>query len=302
MIARSFGTGSTGGEREREKIAADREQHVVLLERFAHPGSQTHHGALEQRMRGGKGRRVGDAFGVDRRAEELGELDELGMGAALRDRVACDQQRPLGLREQRRGCLDRLAVATQPRCDAGRRRKLDLGLGIEDVGRQRHEHRAGRRRERSLGGAMHDAREISEPMHLGRPFDQRARQRRKIRPQDRLGDVEALIVLAGGDEDRRARLLRVVEHAHAVAQSGRDMQVDGGELAGRLRIAVRHGDDGGLLEREHVAQLVLGRERVHQRQLRRSRIAEQDLDALLFQQLEEGALSGHDGHVRSPVC
>jgi hypothetical protein len=53
--------------------------------------------------------------------------------------------------------------------------------------------------------------------------------------------------------------------------------------------------------REHVTQLVLARERVHQRQLRRPRIAEQDLDALLLQQLEEGALSGHDGHVCSPV-
>src|SRR5207244_3936810 len=62
----------------------------------------------------------------------------------------------------------------------------------------------------------------------------------------------------------------------------------------------RHGDDRRFLEGEHVAQLVLARERVHQRQLGRPRIAEQDLYAFLLQQLEESALSGHDGQCGSP--
>ena len=89
---------------------------------------------------------------------------------------------------------------------------------------------------------MHEPRQVGEALHLGRPFHQRPRERRQVGPQDRLGGVEVEVVLAGGDEDRAARLLRVVEHAHGVAEPGRDVQVDDRELAGRLRIAVGHAD------------------------------------------------------------
>ena len=117
------------------------------------------------------------------------------------------------------------------------------------------------------------------------------------RSAHRIGSValKLLVVLAGGDEDRRARLLRVVEHAHGVAEAGRDVEVDHRELARRLRIAVRHADDGRLLQAEHVAQLVVDRERIHQRQFGGAGIAEHDVDAFLLEQLQEGALSGHGG-------
>ena len=86
--------------------------------------------------------------------------------------------------------------------------------------------------------------------------------------------LKSMVVLAGGDQNRAARLLRVVEHAHGIAEAGRDVQVDDRELAGGLRIAVRHADDRRLLQAEHVAQLVVDRERVHQRQFGGARIAE----------------------------
>ena len=68
------------------------------------------------------------------------------------------------------------------------------------------------------------------------------------------------------------------------------------ELAGGLRIAVGHRHDGGFLQPQHIADLVLGREGIHQRQLGRAGIAEDDLDALLLEQFEERMLAGHDGH------
>jgi hypothetical protein len=40
---------------------------------------------------------------------------------------------------------------------------------------------------------------------------------------------------------------------------------------------------------------VLDRKGIHQRQLGSAGIAEHHLDTLLLQELEEGALSGHDG-------
>src|ERR1700730_14123799 len=67
------------------------------------------------------------------------------------------------------------------------------------------------------------------------------------------------------------------------------------ELARPLAIALRHRHDGRFLQAEQVTQLVLGRERIHQRQFGGAGISEHDLDAFLLEQIEEGALSGHDG-------
>ncbi len=252
-------------------------------------------------MRAWERGRVRHEFHVDRRAEQFGELDQLGMRTALRHDIAGHDYRPLRLRENRGRRLDRGAVAADMRSDPRRRHQVEVGVGAQDVARQRQEHRPGRRRERGFGRAVHDARQVGEPMHLGRPLHQRARDRRQIRHQDRLGHVEGLLVLSGGDEDRRARLLGVVEHAHGVAEARRGVEVAHRQLAGRLRIAVRHRHDGGLLQAEHVADLVLGCERIHQRQLGGAGIAEHDLDALLLEQLEERMLAGHDGHEGSPV-
>jgi hypothetical protein len=118
------------------------------------------------------------------------------------------------------------------------------------------------------------------------------RDRRQVGPQDWFGGVEMLVVLPGGDEDRAAGFLRVVKHAHGVAKAGRDVKIGHGELAGGLRVAVGHANHGRLLQAEHIAQLVVDRERVHQRQFGGAG-AEQNLDAFLLEQFEKGAFSGH---------
>jgi hypothetical protein len=286
-------------QRPGEEIAADREQEVVLLEHRKHRVRQPHHGAAEQRVRGRERRGARHRLRVDRRPDQLGEFDQLRVRAALRHRVARHDQRPLGLGDQRRRLSDRRSVAAGARRDAGRCHQVEIGLGIEDVARQRQEHRAGRRGERGLRRAVDDARQVGEAMHLGCPLHQRPRDRRQVRPQDRLGDVEGLLVLAGGDQDRRSSLLGVVEHAHRVAEPRRHVQVDDGELARCLGVAVGHCHHRRLLQGEHVAHLVVDRERVHQRQLGGAGIAEHDRDAFLLEQLEEGALSGHGGHEKT---
>ena len=250
-------------------------------------------------MRGRKRRRVGHELGIDRRADQLRERHQLGMRPALRHRVAGDDHRALGGGEHVGGRFDRRPITPQPRRDTRRRHQIELAFRLEDVARQRQEHRPGRRRQRGFGGAMHHPRQILDASHLVRPFDERPRQARQVGRQDRLGDDEFLVLLSGRDQDRRGRLLGVVQHAHGVAETRRDMEVRDRELAGRLRVTVRHRHDAGLLQAEHVAQLVLGRERVHQRQLGGAGIAEQDLDAFLLQELQEGTLSGHDGQTTS---
>ena len=98
-------------------------------------------------------------------------------------------------------------------------------------------------------------------------------------------------MLAGGEEHRRTGLVGVVEHAHRVAEAGRHVDVDGGETAAGLGVAVCHRDGDGLLQRQHVADAGLTRETIHERQLGRAGIAEHDGDAFLLEDLEERLLA-----------
>src|SRR5262245_1573389 len=139
-------------------------------------------------------------------------------------------------------------------------------------------------------------------MHLERPLHQRPCDHWQVGPQDRLGCREALLVLAGGDQDRRARLLGVVEHAERVTEARRGVEIAHRELAGSLRIAVRHRHDRGLLQAEQITDLGLGREGIHQRQLGSARVTEHELHALLLEELEQCFLSGHYRHGRPPYC
>ena len=74
------------------------------------------------------------------------------------------------------------------------------------------------------------------------------------------------------------------------------MQVDHGEPARRLRVAVGHRHQRGFLQAEHVFDVVLDGEGVHQLELGGARIAEHVGDALLLEQFEEGAAAGNYGH------
>jgi len=109
--------------------------------------------------------------------------------------------------------------------DAGRPSEVQLPFRVEDVGRQRQEDGAGRGRQRRLGRAVDGARQVLEPPHLRGPFHERARDRGQVGPEDRLGEVEGLVVLARRHQERRAGLLGVVEHAQRVAEPGRHVHV-----------------------------------------------------------------------------
>ncbi len=73
------------------------------------------------------------------------------------------------------------------------------------------------------------------------------------------------------------------------------MQVRNRKLSGGLGVAVRHPHHDRFLQPEHVAQVVIDGERVHERQLGGPGITEQHLDAFLLQELQECAFSRHDG-------
>jgi hypothetical protein len=165
-------------------------------------------------------------------------------------------------------------------------------LGVQHVDGKREEHGTARLGERRLHRAADDPRQVLEAVRLRRPLDVRRGHRRQLGPQNGLGDREALVVLAGREQKRGVRLVGVVEHAHRIAEPGRDVDVHRREPAARLRVAVGHRDGDGLLEREHVADVRLAREPVHQRKLRRARVPEHDRDAFGLEDLEERLLAG----------
>ena len=61
------------------------------------------------------------------------------------------------------------------------------------------------------------------------------------------------------------------------------------QLSGSPGIAVSHRDNDRLLQAQHVAHLRIVGERVHDRQLGCSRVAEEVSDAFQFEQFDEGA-------------
>ena len=101
-----------GRKRQREQVATDREQHVVLIEHLAHVGGETDHRATKQWVRGGKRRRAGHELGIDGSAQ--GSASSASSACpALRHRIAGHDHRTLGLGEQDGGRLHRRAVAAQ---------------------------------------------------------------------------------------------------------------------------------------------------------------------------------------------
>ena len=182
-------------------------------------------------MRGRKRGGVRHEFGIDRRAKKLGKLHQLGMGAALRHCVARNEERTFRLRKDSGRRSHRRRIGAQPRGEARRRQHVDLAFVLEHIAGERQEYRPGRRRQRGLGGAVHEAGQIGEPLDLRRPFHQRARQDRQVGGKNRLGGEVGVILLAGGQEDGRAGLLRVVEHAHGVAEAGGNVEIGDRELA-----------------------------------------------------------------------
>ena len=66
--------------------------------------------------------------------------------------------------------------------------------------------------------------------------------------QQGLGEAVALLLLAGGQDHRRAGELGIEQRAHGVAEPGRHMHVAGDELAAGARVAVGHRHHQRLLQ------------------------------------------------------
>ena len=112
--------------------------------------------------------------------------------------------------------------------------------------------------------AAQDRSEFAGCSDLVHPFRNRTSEAGQVAGQQRVGDDVAIVLLARGNDERREVGLRVRQRTDGIAHTGGRVQVDERGRAGRHRVALGHANDGRLLQREHVVQIVRSRERVDQ--------------------------------------
>ena len=183
----------------------------------------------------------------------------------------------------------------------GGRRGRTAHLLVENVHRQRQEHRPGRRGARDGEGAPQRLADVLAAPHLLRPFGHRRGERDEIAREPRLGHQMARVLLPRGDDERRLARLRGDQHAHGIAEPAHRMQVDEARAPRGQRPAVRHADRRRLLQAEHVGDVGGVDERVHQRHLGRAGIAEDVGDPLVAKDVEQN-VAGASGHFCRPLA
>ena len=203
------------------------------------------------------------------------------------------------------GQAARVGRGPEPRRRRRRRRRAVHRL-VEDVHRQRQEHRPARRGAGEAEGASQRRADIVAAAKLLGPFGHRLSKRDQVAGEPRLGHQMPGVLLAGGDDERRLARLGGDQHAHRVAEAAHRMQVDEGGAAGGERPAVGHADRGRLLKAEDISDVRRVDQRVHERHLGRAGIAEHVRDAFVAQDVEHN-VAGASGHGKSvllagPVC
>ena len=137
-------------------------------------------------------------------------------------------------------------------------------------------------------------RDVLRPRRLEAPLDERVDDAGRVPVrQVRLHRDVGPDLLAGRHQQRRMVRLGVEDRAHPVADARRGVQVDVGRAARGLRVAVGHPDRDGLLQPEHVAEVVgeLG----EHRQLGRAGVAEDRRHPVLPEELEGGLPDARHG-------
>ena len=125
------------------------------------------------------------------------------------------------------------------------------------VDRHRDECRSARRLHRDIIGARDRRRHILGPRRLDAEFHVRLREfRRALGIEKSLQRHDRAGLLARDDHHRRLVAIGVEDITERMADAGSGMKVDETGVTGRLRIAIGHADDGGLLQAEHVVDVV----------------------------------------------
>lgn len=277
------------GDVEREDGRSQHDDRIVALESCSDGAGGRRQKTLEETVALGKAGAAGERRDPDGGVRRLRELYHRIPDILLIDLCSDDKRRPLAAVESlgkrlQQGGIGRDIAGDRP--DA-----WHLRGDIPIVDRDRHESRTTRLLHRRVISSGDGRRDVLGARRLAAPLDVGLRKLgRLLRKQIGMHRQQLPHLLAGGDDHRRLVTERRVDVAERMAEPRRRMQVDEGGLAGRLRIAVGHGDDRRFLETQDVADIVWPG--VEERQLGGSGIAEHRVDAEAPQQVERHVFHG----------
>ncbi len=124
------------------------------------------------------------------------------------------------------------------------------------VQRYRQEDRSGRRLQRHRVGPHERLGHVLRPVRLVGPLHPRLRHRGGLAvAQVRFPDHQLPVLLSRGDDQGRVSVVGRDQVPHGVSHARRGVQVDQGRAPGDLSEGVGHRDGGGLLQRQHVAEV-----------------------------------------------
>ncbi len=245
----------------------------------------------------GKARPGAERLLEDRRDEPFRELGQRCPGLGVVGAGADDERGRSGTREEGDELVDRGRVRGGAPHDSGRRRVLALLVG----GDAPVVHRGDHERRPAVGGRLvrrppDRAREILRLHGLVDPDRVLAGEALEPAGEERLEGQVPPVLLADEHDQRRPVDARGCEGADRVAEAGRGVEQGKGGLAAADRPPRCQADHGRLMQSEHEAQ-VLG-ESGEERNLRRSRVAEDRRQALLPQDVEGRVTHGPAAHRR----
>ena len=277
---------------EGEDRRADHDDEVMFTQRVRKLPRRGVQEACELRMTLGEGtarrKRTGPDGGPGFLRHPHHQID--GLGAV--DTGADDEGRALALRQRGHESPHCGRIGPKLAADLAR---LDRLRGTRPVvDRDRDERRPAGRLHRDVIGARDRRRHVLRPRRLDAEFHVGLRKfRRALGIEESLQRQDRAGLLAGDDHERRLVAIGGEDIAERMADTGRGMKVDETGVAGRLRIAIGHADDGGFLQAEHVVDVV--GPVAEERQFGRAGIAEDLFDAERAQQAEGGVLDGSGG-------
>ena len=133
----------------------------------------------------------------------------------------------------------------------------------------------------------------SARLDLHAPLGDGRRDGRKVVAQHGIAQPQPRVLLARRHHHRRVVLQRAVDHADGVAEARRHVEVHEGRLAARLGVEVRRTGRHAFVQMHDVLDLRIVEQRVEQRALGRAGIAEDAIDAVIEQRLEEHLTTAH---------
>ena len=243
-------------------------------------------------------RRVG---APDVGADQLGDVGQLGLGVRRGDTVAHDDHWTLRGAEHGRHARHFVRLRANSSHDSTAREYLLLVRRVEDVRRQTHEDRSGRRSGGHLDGASYHPEHGLRIDDAGGPLGDRPRHGDEIGCHLGVHGVVLDAGLAGDHDERRPAAFGLVQVADGITHARAGVNLNERRLPGSARVAVRYQNGDRLLQRQHVLQLGVVGESIQKALLDRARIPEHMREPVGDELLDQCEASAPTGHERSPA-